>query len=218
MYCRQKFSAFWVTLSMLYLCFLASTLMAETTKNINRGTTIAQHSFGYALQAVDSFDIVSANAKMTFVIELPPIPTIQVLTSVNCSQVHTLKYYSFTNGSSTKCHALSPSLELMFNTQQRILTGLQHHVQSIYDLIKDFDSRPTRGRRAWLPFIGSILHTVAGVSKDETDADLRMVVNRLQRITVEQMDTWKDSTNAFMTATKLNSDRINNLVRMVERH
>jgi len=189
-----------------------------TVESQGTPSILTLQNYGYVLKEKTRAGIVAANAKLTFVINLPERPTIQKMSSINCSHQGTYRVHTFVDGSTAKCEATSASFELLFETQAALINDISQHIMAIHSILKSFDDNDRRPKRAWLPFIGSALHTITGVSTDDSVEDLRQAVQRLETLTVTASETWKDGANSFMTATKLNSDRIQNLVKMIDLH
>lgn len=174
-------------------------------------------NYGFTLRAAQPVNLVAARAKLTFIIDLPEKPVRQANLTFNCTHGDQ-NWHKFENGRLVKCDQITASFHFLFQTQATLLNELSKLIDSIHNSLKSFDNDDKRMKRAWLPFIGNFLHTVAGVSTDEQTEELRQTIRKLEGINLAQSQMWKDGSSSFIHATKLNSDRIRNLAAMVEEH
>ena len=73
----------------------------------------------------------------------------------------------------------------------------------------------SRSTRSWLPFLGEVLHTVAGTATEEEIAKALNAIDAMRKTQVTAFNQWSKAEGDIASLTRVVDDRMNALQRLI---
>jgi len=73
----------------------------------------------------------------------------------------------------------------------------------------------SRSTRSWLPFLGEVLHTVAGTATEEEIAKALNATDAMRKTQVTAFNQWSKAEGDIASLTRVVDDRMNALQRLI---
>jgi len=191
---------------MMRLVIVIAVCIIMTTEGtlFDVSSIINRHNYGYVLRKEGEIHLATAEAKLIIHYKLPQRFNV-TRSSLNCSAMGT---------QARQCEQMSDLLQTARNLRFYTNMYLGRTIDHVYEVIREIpdSNRPQRGlwSAGWSAFTGL-------AQKSDLDKITR-VLQRVEQGMLRAADTWQAGANQFASALSAESDRTDNLERMIELH
>lgn len=166
-------------------------------------------NYGYVFYQQNTVEIIDMTARLTFAIELPERQAIKSIDGIQCKN----------NVHNSICRRFTSVIDNLSFLYVRLQNNLAMHIDDIYRVIENFDNDDdltTRSKRAWIPVLGNLIKTIAGVSTMDDINSVRHTISHLQNLLINSSKIFTNGQNDLFSSIKIESARISNLAELIK--
>lgn len=187
-----------------------STTEAVTSGQIDEPISVINAiNYGYVFYQQNTVEIIDMTARLTFAIELPERQAMKSFDGIQCkNKVH-----------NSICRRFTSVINNLSFLYVRLHNNLAMHIDDIYRIIENFDNDDdlnTRNKRAWMPVLGNLIKTIAGVSTMDDINSVRHTITHLQNLLINSSKIFTNGQNDLFSSIKIESARISNLAELIK--
>ena len=170
----------------------------------------ARPHFGIYFQPHSDVRLYDSVWKHTVRMELPARVEPHVEFDINCTRLHAA------GTDRNFCERMSHIMAMIFRTQNNMAAAIRLTYSEIYQALPQILGSSARNRRAWLPFLGSILKTVTGTATISDYHTLQHHVAEMEKHLASGLKSMIQSSKARSSFQTAIEHRFNDLGHYVE--
>jgi len=176
---------------------MASSQFADRERYLDR------HNLGYVLKKEQDIRVVTAEAKVLFHFQLPPLFNTTVK-EVNC-------YLMVGESAADLCEEMKAFITELQELRHKALSQLERHLKWIYDIVDTY-SPPSRSKRGlWSGFWS----TVTGLAETSDVNKLKMRLYSIESGVEKAAQSWRTGSSHFVAALEAEKKRVDTINRLL---
>jgi len=185
------------------LVMIFGILNMTSSQFTDRERFIDRHNLGYVLKKEQDIRVITAEAKVLFHFQLPPLFNTTVK-EINC-------YLMTDESSSDLCEEMKVFITELQELRHKALSQLERHLKWIYDIVDTY-TPPLRSKRGiWSNFWSS----VTGLAETSDVNKLQIRLSRIESGVEKAAQVWRTGTSHFVAALEAEKKRVDTINRLL---
>ena len=185
------------------LVMIYSVLNMASSQFADRERYLDRHNLGYVLKKEQDIRVVTAEAKILFHFQLPPLFNTTVK-EVNC-------YLMIGESAADLCEEMKVFITQLQELRHKALFQLERHLKWIYDIVDTY-SPPSRSKRGlWSGFWS----TVTGLAETSDVNKLKMRLSSIESGVEKAAQSWRTGSSHFVAALETEKKRVDTINRLL---